>query len=117
MSAKTGRAAASKPGGLRLGRVLRPHWKALVLALAAVIGETAADVLEPWPVTIIGFVYTVFMIGTAGGMSVTVVGLPLLAGGLYLSRLTGRFERARARMLLGVRVDEPSPGAAAMSSA
>jgi subfamily B ATP-binding cassette protein MsbA len=40
-------------GGLRLGRVLRPHWKPLVVALAAVIGETAADVLEPWPVTII----------------------------------------------------------------
>ncbi|MFG2295235.1 sensor histidine kinase [Streptomyces sp. NPDC048603] len=69
------------------------------------IGYTLANL----PVTIIGFVYTVFMIGTAGGMSVTVVGLPLLAAGLFLSRLTGRFERARARMLLGVRVDEPSP--------
>jgi len=38
---------------LRLGRILRPHWKSLVLALLAVIGETATDVLEPWPVTIV----------------------------------------------------------------
>ena len=36
-----------------LGRILRPHWKALVLALVAVVGETLADVLEPWPITII----------------------------------------------------------------
>jgi ATP-binding cassette, subfamily B, bacterial len=38
---------------LRLGRVLRPHWKALSLALLAVVGETAADVMEPWPLTIV----------------------------------------------------------------
>jgi ATP-binding cassette subfamily B protein len=38
---------------LRIGRILRPHWKALVLALIAVIGETVADVLEPWPITIV----------------------------------------------------------------
>jgi ATP-binding cassette subfamily B protein len=38
---------------LRLGRILRPHWKSLVLALLAVVGETAADILEPWPVTIV----------------------------------------------------------------
>jgi ATP-binding cassette, subfamily B, bacterial len=38
---------------LRLGRVLRPHWKALLLALLAVVGETAADVMEPWPLTIV----------------------------------------------------------------
>ncbi len=38
---------------LRLGRILRPHWKSLSLALLAVIGETTADVLEPWPVTIV----------------------------------------------------------------
>lgn len=36
-----------------MGRILRPHWKALVIALVAVIGETVADVLEPWPITII----------------------------------------------------------------
>src|SRR5262245_39859601 len=38
---------------LRIGRVLRPHWKALSLALLAVLGETVADVMEPWPITIV----------------------------------------------------------------
>src|SRR5712671_2644662 len=33
--------------------LLRPHWKALSLALVAVIGETAADLLEPWPLKVI----------------------------------------------------------------
>jgi ATP-binding cassette, subfamily B, bacterial len=36
-----------------LARILRPHWKTLVVAFIAVIGETAADVLEPWPITIV----------------------------------------------------------------
>jgi subfamily B ATP-binding cassette protein MsbA len=36
-----------------LARILRTHWKALLFACVAVIGETAADVLEPWPITII----------------------------------------------------------------
>src|SRR5262249_12971854 len=38
---------------LRLGTILRPHWKALVVALVAVLGETAADIAEPWPITIV----------------------------------------------------------------
>ena len=33
--------------------MLRRHWKALALALVAVVGETLGDVLEPWPITII----------------------------------------------------------------
>src|SRR5579862_1120324 len=33
--------------------LLRPHWKALSLALLAVIGETATDLAEPWPLKII----------------------------------------------------------------
>ena len=33
--------------------LLRPHWKALSLALLAVLGETATDLLEPWPLKII----------------------------------------------------------------
>jgi len=31
----------------------RSHWKALTLALLAVVGETLADVLEPWPVKVV----------------------------------------------------------------
>jgi subfamily B ATP-binding cassette protein MsbA len=36
-----------------LARILRQHWKTLVLAFVAVIGETAGDVLEPWPIKIV----------------------------------------------------------------
>jgi signal transduction histidine kinase len=61
------------------------------------------------PVALLGFIYAIFMIFTGVGLSVTVVGLPLLVGGLAGARLLGRGERARARSLLGVRVDEPSP--------
>lgn len=58
---------------------------------------------------IVGFVYAVVMVAGTGGLSVTAIGLPLLACGLYLSRQLGRLDRARARWLLGVRVDEPTP--------
>jgi ATP-binding cassette, subfamily B, bacterial len=34
-------------------RLLRPHWKALALAVLAVLGETITDVLEPWPIKIV----------------------------------------------------------------
>ena len=43
----------SSPAKRLLARILRTHWKALAIASVAVIGETAADVLEPWPITII----------------------------------------------------------------
>jgi ATP-binding cassette, subfamily B, bacterial len=46
--------AAPPPAGkLHVGAFLRPHWKALSLAIVAVIGETVADVAEPWPVKVI----------------------------------------------------------------
>jgi subfamily B ATP-binding cassette protein MsbA len=38
---------------LRLVPILRPHWVSLVLAFLAVLGETLADVLEPWPIKIV----------------------------------------------------------------
>jgi subfamily B ATP-binding cassette protein MsbA len=38
---------------LLVSRVLKAHWKALTIAFVAVVGETVADVLEPWPITII----------------------------------------------------------------
>ena len=37
----------------QIAMLLRPHWKALSLALVAVLGETAADLLDPWPLKII----------------------------------------------------------------
>ncbi len=33
--------------------LLRPHWKTLTIALLAVLVETSADLLEPWPLKII----------------------------------------------------------------
>jgi len=33
--------------------LLRPHWKAMSLAMVAVLGETITDLLEPWPLKVI----------------------------------------------------------------
>jgi ATP-binding cassette, subfamily B, bacterial len=41
------------PGKLGIGHLLRPHWKALALALVAVVGEILAEILEPWPIKIV----------------------------------------------------------------
>src|SRR5436190_1718417 len=38
---------------LELGHLLRPHQNVLVLAFIAVLGETATDLLEPWPLKIV----------------------------------------------------------------
>ncbi|MFC9312471.1 sensor histidine kinase [Streptomyces sp. NPDC057011] len=76
---------------------------------SAVTWKEIAHLVSNLPVAIVGFVYAVVMVSGTGGLSVTAVGLPLLACGLYLSRQLGRLERARARALLGVRVEEPSP--------
>ena len=38
---------------LRILDLLRPHWKALTIALVAVLGETLTDILEPWPIKIV----------------------------------------------------------------
>jgi subfamily B ATP-binding cassette protein MsbA len=45
--------APSSPPKLRLIHLIRPHWKALSIALVAVLGETLTDVLEPWPIKIV----------------------------------------------------------------
>ncbi|MFI5758324.1 sensor histidine kinase [Streptomyces sp. NPDC051569] len=68
-----------------------------------------AYLLSNLPFALIGFVYVVATVTTGVGLSVTVIGLPWLVAGLAGARLLGRAERARARALLGVRVDEPSP--------
>jgi signal transduction histidine kinase len=61
------------------------------------------------PVAIIGFVYVVAVLSVGLSLSVTVIGLPLLATGLLGCRMLGAVERSRARELLGVHVEEPRP--------
>ncbi|MFF1543663.1 sensor domain-containing protein, partial [Streptomyces sp. NPDC058291] len=68
-----------------------------------------AHLLTNLPMSLLGFVYVMAVIVTGAAITVTVVGFPLLTLGLTGARLMGRFERGRARRLLGVRVDEPSP--------
>jgi ATP-binding cassette, subfamily B, bacterial len=43
----------SSPRALRIIDLVRPHWKSLTLAFVAVLGETFAGILEPWPVKIV----------------------------------------------------------------
>ncbi|KUN08823.1 histidine kinase [Streptomyces yokosukanensis] len=61
------------------------------------------------PVTVLGFVYAITALAVGGALTVTVVGLPLLALALLGARQLGKLERARARWLLGVHVEEPTP--------
>jgi len=42
-----------RSGNLTITHLVRPHWKALTIALLAVLGETLTDVLEPWPIKIV----------------------------------------------------------------
>ncbi|WP_369391277.1 sensor histidine kinase [Streptomyces sp. CG1] len=61
------------------------------------------------PVTVFGFVYAIAALSIGGSLTITVIGLPLLAFSLLGARQLGKLERARARWLLGVRVEEPTP--------
>jgi subfamily B ATP-binding cassette protein MsbA len=45
--------AAGKAGSPRIGSLLRPHTKFLVVGTVAIIGEGAASLLEPWPLKIV----------------------------------------------------------------
>ncbi|MET7731257.1 sensor domain-containing protein [Streptomyces sp. NPDC005402] len=67
-----------------------------------------AHLLANLPVSILGFTYVVTVLFTGFWLTFTVIGFPLLAAGLLGARQLGKLERARARALLGVRVDEPS---------
>ncbi|OIJ96526.1 histidine kinase [Streptomyces sp. MUSC 14] len=68
-----------------------------------------AHLLLNLPVAVFSFVYALAALSVGGSLSITVIGLPLLALSLLGSRQLGKLERARARQLLGVRVQEPTP--------
>ncbi|MET8948307.1 sensor domain-containing protein [Streptomyces sp. NPDC004542] len=68
-----------------------------------------AHLLANLPVAVFGFVYVFSVLLVSGVLTLTVVGFPLLAASLLGARQLGKLERARARGLLGVRVEEPTP--------
>jgi ATP-binding cassette subfamily B protein len=45
--------SSKSSGKLRIAHLIRPHWKALTIALVAVFGVTLTDVIEPWPIKIV----------------------------------------------------------------
>jgi signal transduction histidine kinase len=61
------------------------------------------------PFGIAAFVFTVTAFAVGTSLSVTVVGLPILALGLRGCRRLGNVARRRARIALGARVEEPEP--------
>ncbi|MFD3585582.1 sensor histidine kinase [Streptomyces sp. NPDC058683] len=68
-----------------------------------------AHLLLNLPVSVFGFIYVFTTVWVSAALTITVVGIPLLAGTLLGARQLGKLERARARALLGVRVEEPTP--------
>src|SRR5215471_13877098 len=53
MNPETRSGQPTKFSRVTLSRLLRPHWRALTIAFAAVLAETATDILEPWPVKLV----------------------------------------------------------------
>ncbi|MFI8457319.1 sensor histidine kinase [Kitasatospora sp. NPDC085464] len=69
----------------------------------------AGHLLLNLPLGIAGFVLAVTTLSVGLGLSVTVVGLPLLAVGLAAQRSLGALGRRRARAAYGSGIDEPGP--------
>ena len=42
-----------KKNRIQISYLLRPHWKTLTVAFIAVLGESAGDLLEPWPLKVV----------------------------------------------------------------
>ncbi len=104
-------AAGAAPGSL--GAMTTPSDRAAPLPPSRIGFGTAmwkevVHLLSNLPVSLVAFVYVTVAVVVGAALSVTVVGLPLLACGLAGTRLLGRVERARARALLGMRAEEPS---------
>jgi subfamily B ATP-binding cassette protein MsbA len=47
------RAHTGKPGPLSFGSLLKPHSKLIALGIAAAVGESIANLLDPWPLKIV----------------------------------------------------------------
>ncbi|WP_445278979.1 sensor histidine kinase [Streptomyces sp. DSM 118148] len=79
------------------------------VALDARTWKEVSHLLLNLPMAVFGFTYVFTVVLVSGVLTLTVIGLPLLAVCLLGARQLGKLERIRSRALLGVRVDEPSP--------
>jgi signal transduction histidine kinase len=61
------------------------------------------------PLGLLGLPYAVVTVGVGGALSLTVLGLPLMAAGIVTARRIGALWRVLARKLLGLRVEAPPP--------
>ncbi|MDT0267621.1 sensor domain-containing protein [Streptomyces sp. DSM 44915] len=77
--------------------------------LSAATWRECVYLLSSWLLQLVAFGCVLAWLFLGALLAVTVVGLPVLALGLLGCRQFGRLERARARALLGVEVEEPSP--------
>ncbi|MFJ6571535.1 sensor histidine kinase [Streptomyces sp. NPDC091292] len=103
------RRSGSGAAGSSAGATGQDRLPPVRFALGGQTWREIAHLLTNLPLGLVGFVYVVTALFTSVGLSVTVIGLPLLALALLGARQLGKAERARARALLKVRVDEPSP--------
>ncbi|MCZ0987536.1 sensor histidine kinase [Streptomyces diastatochromogenes] len=78
-------------------------------ALDAHTWKEIAHLLLNLPVSLLGFTYVFTVVFVSGVLTLTVIGLPLLAVCLLGARQLGKLERIRSRALLGVRIEEPTP--------
>ncbi|WP_236579972.1 sensor histidine kinase [Streptomyces sp. HM190] len=79
------------------------------LAFEAHTWKEIAHLLTNLPLALIGFTFVTTVLFTSAFLTLTVIGFPLLAAALLGARQLGKLERIRARALLDVTVDEPSP--------
>ncbi|MFJ4920073.1 sensor histidine kinase [Streptomyces sp. NPDC088725] len=71
--------------------------------------RTFGYLLLSLPISVVMFTYAVVTVSVGTGLLVTFFGVPVLAAGLAGCRGFGTMERARARALLGLRVENPAP--------
>ncbi|AEW95868.1 MULTISPECIES: sensor histidine kinase [Streptomycetaceae] len=96
-------ALEAAPGRVRSADRALPRARSFDRVTWREIGHLLLDL----PLGVFGFVYVVVVLVAGLGLSMTVVGLPLLAAGLSGCRALGRWERSRVRRLLGVAIDPP----------
>jgi signal transduction histidine kinase len=102
-------AGASRTDRPAAGPADRPDLPPPRFAFDAVTWREILNLLLNLPMGLVCFVYVVTTLAIGLSLSVTVVGLPLLAFGLAGCRVLGSVERAIARRLLGVHVESPRP--------